>query len=67
MVSIKVDACVVCGGCIDICPKAAIRMIDDTVSINPETCSECLICVQVCPVGAPYVVEQTARDAGRTV
>ena len=53
MVTITKDKCVVCGGCIDICPKTAILMADDTVVINYEKCSECKICVEVCPVNAP--------------
>ena len=63
MVSINTEACVVCGGCIDICPKAAIRMTNDIVSINPDTCIEFMICVQICPVSAPYVVEAGATGA----
>ncbi len=60
MISINTDVCVVCGGCIDLCPKVAIRMIDDTVVIVAEKCVECGICVKVCPVGAPNEVENEA-------
>ena len=55
MVSINTNKCLICGGCIDLCPKTAILMVDDTVVINSEKCSECKICVEVCPVNAPLV------------
>ena len=55
MVSIDQGKCVVCGGCLDICPSTAMRMIDDTVCVDPDTCVECNICVQVCPLGAPFM------------
>ncbi len=57
MVHINTEECLVCGGCIDLCPKTAIRMIDDTVTVDNDKCVECMICVQVCPVGAPYATE----------
>ena len=55
MVSINVSKCLLCGGCIDLCPKTAIFMVDDTVTINTGKCSECSICVKVCPIGAPFI------------
>jgi len=60
MVSIDTSVCVVCGGCIDLCPKAAIRMVDDKVYVVAEKCIECKICVQVCPVSAPQFTENAA-------
>jgi len=53
MISIDIEKCVVCGGCIDLCPSIAIRMVHDTVVIDPEKCTECNICVTVCPMSAP--------------
>ncbi len=60
MVTIDTNICLVCGGCIDLCPKTAIHMVDDRVVIIPEKCVECKICVQVCPVRAPQFVENQA-------
>ena len=57
MVRVNTDECVVCGGCIDLCPEIALRMIDDLVSVDEEKCITCKICVKVCPVGAPFVTE----------
>jgi formate hydrogenlyase subunit 6/NADH:ubiquinone oxidoreductase subunit I len=56
MVTINTAECLVCGGCIDLCPKAAILMVGDKVKINLEKCGECKICVKVCPVKAPFLV-----------
>ena len=53
MVSIDLGKCVTCGGCLDLCPSTAMRMIDDKVNIDPDKCVECKICVQVCPLAAP--------------
>lgn len=55
MVSIDLEKCVACGGCLDLCPAASIRMIDDKVNVDPDKCVECKICVQVCPLGAPIM------------
>ena len=56
MVEINTSKCLICGGCIDLCPKTAVSMVDNRVMINSEKCSECRICVQVCPMSAPFVV-----------
>ena len=60
MVKIDTSICLVCGGCIDLCPKTAMKMVDDRVVIIPEKCVECKICVQVCPVCAPQFTEDPA-------
>ena len=58
MAVINTEVCVVCGGCIDLCPTTAIRMIDDNVNIDTEKCVDCGICVKVCPLNAPYVPDE---------
>jgi Fe-S-cluster-containing hydrogenase component 2 len=60
MVRIDTAKCLVCGGCIDLCPKTAIKMVDDKVVVIAEKCIECKICVQVCPVSAPEFQDTTA-------
>ncbi len=55
MVFIDLEKCVTCGGCLDLCPSTAIRMLEDKVNIDPDKCVECKICAQVCPVGAPFM------------
>jgi len=58
MVRIETSKCTGCGGCIDLCPEIAIRMINDVVTINEELCTECDICIKVCPMRAPYEVTE---------
>ena len=62
MAVINLEKCVTCGGCIDLCPVTAIRMIDDAVAIDSEKCTDCKMCVQVCPLNAPFLSEK--RSAG---
>ncbi len=61
MAVINRDVCVACGGCIELCPVSAIRMINDKVNINEEKCVDCGICVKVCPLNAPYVPEEASN------
>ena len=60
MAVINTKICVVCGGCIELCPTTAIRMIDDQVNINMGKCIDCGICVKVCPVNAPFAPDKDA-------
>lgn len=60
MVTIDTSECLSCGGCIDLCPKTAIQMVDDKVYVIQDKCVQCKICVQVCPVGAPKYTEDAA-------
>lgn len=49
--TIKEDACIACGSCIDECPVGAISA-GDVYSIDASTCTECSACADVCPVEA---------------
>jgi ferredoxin len=60
MAVINTKICVACGGCIELCPTTAIRMIDDQVNIDMEKCIDCGICVKVCPVNAPFAPDKDA-------
>ena len=62
MAVINTEVCVACGGCIELCPTTAIRMIDDNVNVNAEKCVDCGICVKVCPVNAPFAPDKDADE-----
>ena len=62
MAVINREVCVACGGCIELCPVAAIRMIDDKVNIKEEKCVDCGICVMVCQVNAPFAPDKDADE-----
>ena len=52
----KVDReiCVGCGACINLCPRLALRFIDDKSFIDQESCIECGTCRAACGVDAIF-------------
>lgn len=55
-VAIDAETCTGCGGCIDLCPAIAIRMINNAARVNSERCKGCYSCTTICPVEAPYKI-----------
>lgn len=45
------DLCIICGTCVDVCPKAAITM-SGNVETDPDLCIHCCACVKECPTNA---------------
>ncbi|MBI2559686.1 MAG: FAD-dependent oxidoreductase [Planctomycetes bacterium] len=68
--------CVLCGGCVDVCPNKCIRMVSldrikglDNVTnkgaalvMNEEECMRCGLCVQRCPTRAINMVEFSVEE-----
>lgn len=52
------DTCVVCGGCVLVCPTEALSLEDNDIAIrlhlNPQDCISCEACVSSC---AHYAIE----------
>ena len=48
------DICAGCGGCVNQCPRVAIRFIDNKSYIDQLACIECGTCRAVCGVTAIY-------------
>lgn len=46
------ELCTQCEYCIDVCPVAAISIVDDQMFSNPLLCIKCCACVKECPEGA---------------
>jgi ferredoxin len=49
------DQCVGCGACVNLCPRLAIRFIDDRSYIDQVSCIECGTCRAACGVDAIFV------------
>ena len=45
------DKCLRCGGCVGVCPVAALRLTEHGIECSSR-CTNCMACVQFCPVGA---------------
>lgn len=50
---IQTQKCVGCGGCVNLCPEAAISFNDDKAGIDEALCTGCGLCMQVCAAEAP--------------
>jgi Fe-S-cluster-containing hydrogenase component 2 len=53
-----VEACIVCGDCVEICPMAALTLRDGEIHFESIRCIGCGLCVSVCPTGAVAMVEK---------
>jgi energy-converting hydrogenase A subunit Q len=45
------EKCIRCGGCVSVCPFAALELGDDVIH-DEKLCTLCGICQKVCPVSA---------------
>lgn len=52
MVSVDDNKCCYCGGCVGLCPKDALELVERILEVDNDKCVECGICVGFCPVGA---------------
>ncbi len=55
------EACTGCGACVEICPVAAVKMIDEVPAVDREWCIGCGVCGTVCPTDAARVVLRPDR------
>ena len=55
--TIDLERCTGCGLCVEYCPTAAAKMVDERPMITrPQACSYCGICEDMCPAGAVALV-----------
>jgi ferredoxin len=54
---VKVEECVACGACVDVCPEGAIA-VEDVAVIDVKKCLDCGACVDECPNNAISVDEK---------
>ncbi|MDO8094383.1 MAG: FAD-dependent oxidoreductase [Candidatus Brocadiales bacterium] len=69
--------CILCGGCVDVCPNECIRMVSlsrvkglenspkkgSVLVLNEERCMRCGLCVRRCPTKAIRMVEFTQEES----
>ncbi|MCD1293574.1 ferredoxin [Methanocella sp. CWC-04] len=51
MIAVNRFKCGYCGGCVAVCPKNAITLVETFISIDEE-CIDCGKCLKACPMGA---------------
>ncbi|MDR3102336.1 MAG: 4Fe-4S binding protein [Methanocalculaceae archaeon] len=49
------DMCIGCATCVDICPAAAIELIDDKAVVDVSGCVDCETCVDECTQSAIHM------------
>jgi electron transfer flavoprotein alpha subunit len=57
--SIDKEACTGCGTCVQVCPFAALELVDSIAEVN-DNCTACGACVPECPVNALSLPESKA-------
>jgi Pyruvate/2-oxoacid:ferredoxin oxidoreductase delta subunit len=45
----ELDECIGCGACAEICPVAAVKMVEDKPRVDPDWCIGCGVCAVQCP------------------
>jgi ferredoxin len=55
--TININRCVRCGGCVSVCPVAALELKDNIIN-DKILCTACGICAKACPVEAIKVTKQ---------
>ena len=48
LLTILTDKCIGCGICVEMCPFAALELVDDIATVN-ENCTACGACIDECP------------------
>ncbi|HMO55916.1 MAG TPA: 4Fe-4S binding protein [Roseiflexaceae bacterium] len=69
--SIDPVRCNGCGRCVELCPTAAVAVIDGcAVIIEPQACTFCEVCETFCPTGAigrPFIVIFAPDDRNKAI
>lgn len=77
-IELDVDLCILCGGCVDICPEHCIRILPveeidgvgapepaSALIIQEDYCIRCALCVERCPTDALWMGRWPEESMGR--
>jgi pyruvate formate lyase activating enzyme len=67
MIKIDVDICLLCAGCIPICPDRALYMDLESLKIDYTLCTLCRFCVRFCPMTALAIKGEIGLSGGEVV
>ena len=69
-IELEADLCILCGGCVDICPESCIRIVPvedlegvstpgpaGALIIQEDRCIRCALCVERCPTHALFMAD----------
>jgi len=57
MIATDSDMCLRCGGCVGVCPAAALGLTEHGIECDSGKCTSCSACVNFCPVGAIELIK----------
>jgi formate dehydrogenase beta subunit len=76
-ISLDVDRCILCGGCVDICPEDCLRIVpmeevigepqlepSSALILQEDRCIRCALCIERCPTDALSMVEWSEASTG---
>ncbi|NLG49682.1 MAG: electron transfer flavoprotein subunit alpha [Chloroflexi bacterium] len=55
------ELCIGCGACVEVCPFAALDLVDG-IAVANDNCTACSACLSECPVGALSLPESKPAD-----
>jgi len=67
VIIIDTDLCEGCGACVEVCPEAAIYLVDGKAMVDGILCRDCQACIAACPTEAISLASQEQEPALRRV
>jgi Pyruvate/2-oxoacid:ferredoxin oxidoreductase delta subunit/predicted transcriptional regulator len=53
------DLCIGCGNCVEICPAAAVNLLENVAVVDVDWCIGCGVCVPKCPSNAISIIPRS--------
>lgn len=67
MLAVDRTTCLMCAGCISLCPEAALSQTLAGLVVAQDRCTLCGICTMFCPVTALAVADEADTPVGEGV